>query len=503
VSVLDSRLGRAAPIVALTLLAGALRFSTLDVQSFSSDEAVTALLVRTDLRSMLSTLPNTESTPPLYYVAAWLWTQVFGGGEMGLRSLSAVVGTATIPIVYVAGKELVSCSVGLAAAAVAAVSPMLVSYAQEARSYALLVALTGLSFALFVRARVKPKAATLAGWCIVSALALTTHYFAAFVVLPEALLLLYSWRIRQVRIAVAALVAGGLALLPLALEQRENRLAANIAAGDPLPSRIVILAKQFLIGGSAPHDRIAAFVGGLLLLTSAVLVVARGSRRVRTGAAIAAGTGGCAIVLPAALALLGADYLITRNALAGFVPLAIAGCAGVAVARPGVAWLGLTAACALLCAITVAVAVDPTYQRPDWRGFARMMEQPAQPKVLVVAPNLDGWSARVPLSLYLPEAVPIGRELLRDAPQFLPLTGRERELAAPERAAVREIVVAGVQWELPLPRAAVPPAFRLVDERATDRYHVAVYRSPRTMVVEAGTLAAASRDAAILFQPGE
>jgi mannosyltransferase len=489
--------------MALTLLAGALRLSTLDMQSFSSDEAVTALLVHADLWSMLSTLPSTESTPPLYYVAAWSWTQVFGSGEVGLRSLSAVVGTATIPIVYVAGRDLLSRSVGLAAAAVAAVSPMLVSYAQEARSYALLVALTGLSFALFVRARAEPKTSTLAGWCIVSALALTTHYFAAFVVVPEALLLLYVWRIGQVGIAVAALAAAGLALVPLALEQQENRLAANIAAGDPLPSRIVILVKQFLIGGSAPHDRIVALVGGVLLVTSIVLVVARGSRRVRVGAAIAAGVGGCAIVLPAALAVVGADYLITRNALAGFVPLAVAGCAGVAVPRPGVAWLGLTAACALLCAITVAVAVDPKYQRPDWRGFARMMEEPEQPRVLVVAPNLDAWSARVPLRLYLPDAVPIGRELLRDAPQFLALTGRERELAAPGRAAVREIVVAGVQWKLPLSRGGVPPAFQLVEERATDRYHLAVYRSPRTVVVDARALDATSRDAAILFQPGD
>ena len=146
---------------------------------------------------------------------------------------------------------------------------------------------------------------------------------------------------------------------------------------------------------------------------------------------------------------------------------------------------------------------DPTYQRPDWRGFARTMEEQKLPRVLVVAPNLDGWSARMPLRLYLPDAVPIGRELLRDAPQFLALTGRERELAAPGRVAVREIVVAGVQWELPLSRGGVRPPFRLVEERATDRYHLAVYRSPRRVVVDAGTLEAASRDAAILFQPGE
>jgi mannosyltransferase len=501
--VLSTRMRHAAPLVALTLLAAVLRFSTLDVQSFSSDESVTARLVSLDFGSMLSTIPNTESTPPLYYVTAWLWAQVLGSGEVGLRSLSALIGTATIPVVYAAGKTLLSRRVGLAAAAVVAVSPVLVGYAQEARSYALLVALTGLSFAFFVRAREEPKGSTLAGWCVVSALALTTHYFAAFMVAPEALLLLLTRRTKHVWLSTAALLGTGLALLPLALEQRANQFAANLAAGDPLSTRVVILAKQFLIGGNAPYDRIVAVSAGFILLLSVVFVVARGSGRVRLRAAIAAGVGACAILLPVALALVGPDYVITRNALAGFIPLAIAACAGIDIATSRIAWLGLTAACTLLFGVTIAVAIDPTYQRPDWRGFARAMEGPEQPRILVVAPNLDGWSARVPLRVYLSDAVPIGRELLRDAPQFLPLTGRGLELSAPRRVAVREIVIAGVQWEIPLSRTSIPPPFRLVGERASDRYHLVVYRSHRPVVLDARRLDAASRDAAILFQPAE
>ena len=50
-------------------------------------------------------------------------------------------------------------------------------------------------------------------------------------------------------------------------------------------------------------------------------------------------------------------------------------------------------------------------------------------------------------------------------------------------------------------RSGVPAPFRFVEERATDRYHLAVYRSPRRVVVDAPGLDAASRDAAILFQP--
>jgi uncharacterized membrane protein len=64
----------------------ALRFATLDVQSLWYDEAVTAQLLRMDLSGLLHAIGDSESSPPLYYVLAWLWTHVFGTGEVGLRS---------------------------------------------------------------------------------------------------------------------------------------------------------------------------------------------------------------------------------------------------------------------------------------------------------------------------------------------------------------------------------------------------------------------------------
>ncbi|MDQ3722555.1 MAG: hypothetical protein M3376_05690, partial [Actinomycetota bacterium] len=77
----------------LVLAVGAaLRFATLDGQSLWLDEAVTARLLRLDLGALWQAIPDSESTPPLYYVLAWLWTQVFGTGEVGMRSLSALFG---------------------------------------------------------------------------------------------------------------------------------------------------------------------------------------------------------------------------------------------------------------------------------------------------------------------------------------------------------------------------------------------------------------------------
>ena len=73
-----------------------------------------------------------ESAPPLYYVLGWLWVQVAGTGEFGLRSLSALAGIATVPVAYLLGLELRGRRAGILAAALVAVNPMLVWYSQEA-----------------------------------------------------------------------------------------------------------------------------------------------------------------------------------------------------------------------------------------------------------------------------------------------------------------------------------------------------------------------------------
>ena len=135
------------------LVAGAaLRFATLDAQSLWYDEAVTAHLMTLCLPDLWRAIPDSESTPPLYYVLEWLWTHVFGTGEVGLRSLSALLGTATIGVVWALGRRLGGERAGLAAAALVAFNPMLVWFSQEARGYALLALLGALSALLWLRA---------------------------------------------------------------------------------------------------------------------------------------------------------------------------------------------------------------------------------------------------------------------------------------------------------------------------------------------------------------
>src|SRR5262245_60091886 len=88
-------------VAGLTLLATALRFATLGVQSYHHDEVVPASrILRPDFWHAMDAVGFSESAPPLYYALAWVWTQFTGTGEYGLRSLSALAGVATVPVAY-------------------------------------------------------------------------------------------------------------------------------------------------------------------------------------------------------------------------------------------------------------------------------------------------------------------------------------------------------------------------------------------------------------------
>jgi mannosyltransferase len=393
---------------ALVLAAAVLRLATIDLQSYWFDEALTAEILRRDLGGVLDGVHDTQLTPPLYYVVAWAWTQLFGVGEIGLRSLSAVAGIALVPVAYACGVELGSRRTGLIAAALTAFNPLLVWYSQEARPYSLLVLLAALSFLLFLRLLRTPDRRLLALWAAVSALALLTHYFAVFVILPELLLLLSrqaSLR-RAVLVAGAAVGAVGLALVPLADFQAGN-IGTGYITSYRLVDRIWWLARDSLAGvpvhPEAQRDLEEALaVAGLAVLAVSLALAARKlGPEERQAALLPAAVGLGALALAAVLAVAGLDYLNTRNMIVVLFPLtlAVAALLGSSGARvPAVA--ATVAVCAVGVAAVMHVFLEPRLQRADWRALAETLGPARQPRLLAVPP-VDG---EVSLGFYLPAA---------------------------------------------------------------------------------------------------
>ena len=226
---------------------------------------------------------------------AWGWAKAFGTGEVGLRSLSALFGAATVPVAYLIGRELASRRAGLIAAALVAVNPMLIWYSQEARSYALLVFFGALSLLFFARALRTRRGRDLALWALASALALCSHYFAVFAVAIEAAWLLIALRDAGRRSLPAARPASprsALALLPLVAAQ-VNPTHIGWIEDSPLSTRFCETGVSFLVGETGhviaepPRERYA-LLPAILVGAALLLLALRGSAASDAGAAIGA-----------------------------------------------------------------------------------------------------------------------------------------------------------------------------------------------------------------------
>jgi 4-amino-4-deoxy-L-arabinose transferase-like glycosyltransferase len=463
----------------VTALAAVLRFSTLDLQSFWLDEAATVEVIRHGLGGVLDKVSASESTPPLYYVLAWGWTKLFGHGEVGLRSLSALFGTAFVPAAYAAASELCSRRVGMAVAALAAVNPVLWWYSQEARAYALLALLTALGLWAFARVLNEPRSGrALAAWAVASALAMATHYFAAFLVLPQAIWLLSRPALRRNALpAVGGVVVAALALTPLALHQRSLGLAEFIA-GESLAERIARAAKNMLVGFDSPLETVVAVVAALLALAGVASAAALLRGRERSGAWLAGGIGLVAVVIPLVLAVLDVDYLDTRNLLGVWLPLTIVFAAGLAATRWG--RVGIVALCLLGLLSIAGVLLTPAWQRDDWRGIAEALGPPDGTRALIIQPA----SGAAPLRLYFPRLQP------------MPEVGESVKEIALVTPARRDV---GGEHPKPPPTIVPPqvPGFEVAARRQTSSYALVLLRAQQLQPLRH------DQAAALAFRPGE
>ena len=465
-------------LAGITLAGALLRFLTLDVQSYWLDEVATVNILRHGFGDMVSAVSAGESTPPLYYILAWVWSKVFGTGEVGLRSLSALFGTATIPLAFVLGREVAGRTAGLVAAALCAFNPLLIWYSQEARSYALLVLLSGLTLVAFLRLLDEPSPERNGWWAVAACAALATHYFAGFLVGAEALWLFYRPASRRLLDASVTLIACAAALLlPLALHQRSTG-AARFISESSIARRLVQVPKQFAVGYQGPLETLLTVVALLLVAYGAFLLLrARIERPL-----VFAGIGIVAIAAPLALALIGPDYLISRNVIPSLLPLAAAVAAGFASSRAGIA--AAVALCAIGLVQVIAVDLNERYQRDDWRAAADYIGRTDQPRAVIVTPASGG----VPMLHYLQG----GRKT--------PASGVD----------VKELVFVGLASRLP-GEAAEPPrpptvgaeGFTEVRRKQGDTYTVVVEKSETGTHITptVGSSSLDGRPAITLYQP--
>ena len=371
------------PVGGLVALALLVRFVWITHQSLWYDEVVSLTLAKQPFGSMLHDIARTESTPPLYYAVLWVWVRIFGTTALALRSLSALTGVATVVVVYLAARVRFSRGAALVAGAFAATNPMLIWYSQETRSYALVTLFVAGTLYFFLRSRAEGSEQPPVGWAITASLALASHYFAVFVVVPEAVLLLYAYRGRWRRLVPALTVPAvvGALLLPLAIHQR-NSGHADFISGLSLGARIKQPINEYLLG-TYSISLLHLLVIWLVIAVGAIASIQlRASKMERREVFVLLGIAAAAFLVPLAVA---ESSFFHRNLIVVLPPLFLA--AGVVFVprgggRPSV--VAGSVAALLLLAPTALIERHPSMQREDWRDMAALLG-PQKPGTAVLA----------------------------------------------------------------------------------------------------------------------
>ncbi|MEH2055625.1 MAG: glycosyltransferase family 39 protein [Nostoc sp.] len=168
--------------------------------------------------------------PPLYYIIARLWMEIFGNSVTAIRSLSACISLLVFPCVYWFCRELFDVPLLVPGVAIAlmAISPIHLVYAQEAQEYILWLVTILLSSASLLRAmrledelaKERQRPDLFAIWSIYAvtlAISLYTFLWSAFVAVAHGIYVMIAAKFQlteTVRTYLIASLVGFLAFMP-------------------------------------------------------------------------------------------------------------------------------------------------------------------------------------------------------------------------------------------------------------------------------------------------
>lgn len=201
-------------LVVALLFALSLRLLLLGSKSLWLDEAWGLSVTKAGQEALWAGTSENHH-PPLFHLLLGYWIQL-GESEFRLRLLSAIFGAVGVLLIYQLGKDLGGKEVALSGAWLSALSPLLIWYSQEARSYSFLVFMGLVVTIAVVKLFLRPTL----GWWLLFIVAMTaalyTHY-AAFLLIPVQLMLLTSSLATQrSRIPVAIFWLSGWAITIIA-----------------------------------------------------------------------------------------------------------------------------------------------------------------------------------------------------------------------------------------------------------------------------------------------
>jgi mannosyltransferase len=251
--------------------------------SYWRDEAATMSAAQRPLGNLLRTLGNIDAVHGAYYLIIWVMVRLGGTGELVTRLPSAVAMAGAAAAVAALGRRLISPRAGLASGLVFAVLPEVSLYGQDARPYAMVVALATLASYLLVRAMDPAASRTrwLTGYALCLAALGIMDIFGLLLIAAHAVTVGLRW-LREAgadRRAARSLVIGWLAAAVAGVALASPVLVLGYVQRGTLswlgpPGLGAIRGLRQLVGPSTMADFvILAIVGGVVV--SAVVGRAR------------------------------------------------------------------------------------------------------------------------------------------------------------------------------------------------------------------------------------
>ncbi len=200
-------------VTLITVLAAALRVFRLAGRSLNLDEGYSIFLARANPQTFWTYVWGSELNMALYYACLRIWCHV-AKDVFGIRLLSVVFGSLSVPLIYLLGQRLFNREVGVTAALLLAVHPYAIRISQLARSYSLVVLLLILSSLFLVSVRQTGRWSSVAGYAVSAAAAVYSHFFAALVICSQAVALAFGQRTNRDKKLLVSFAALGLLLVP-------------------------------------------------------------------------------------------------------------------------------------------------------------------------------------------------------------------------------------------------------------------------------------------------
>jgi mannosyltransferase len=357
----------------------------LGASSLYIDEGLSWSAASAPLGAVTDHVAAVEITPPLHYLGLHEVLRV-SDSEVAMRLPSALAGIGLVAAVLGVGTRAAGRTAGRASATLAAVSPLILDYSQQARAYVFAALGVTLAAGAMLEAERRGRGsrgrrAWLGAAAAASVLAVWTHYTAALAILP----LLASSAYRHGITRREALAVGGatglgwLALAPLLLDQLDNGTEQGVAVLGALTVANVLEALGAPFDSSYGGYRLTFLTAvGAALMAGAVTAAATGRPRtpplVRTLILPAAGV---PVVAALVVTMLGPDVLVTRYLLVA-VPFMLVLVGALIASLPRRAAYP-TAGLALACAIAGSVAGHTSGGHwLDWRAATEVVRKEAR-----------------------------------------------------------------------------------------------------------------------------